>query len=944
MNKTENILMDRDWEIDLTGRRMKYPPYPTDREYNYKDPSQEEIDEVFEISGEAVAETLIYFEEREGDTAKLVELINEHIIGEKFYISREILIDASRWWNNEFYFYFIMFCKKIIGRYDWHFGENSDKDLSIYHRLYEKGFMGKAPWGEDDNGNKVTDTVMSQVSYNLIFIEEILFLDSNEFVDWVNSLIPTKYKLNRDQYNSEAMLVSFEFFYYALELCKIIINKGHHYIFNNFYKILDKYKIVNLFINVPPTKAFESILAMNEKTSTVMNYKNVLKKGYFKTTVSTNANSDFNYFGIYKKTLLEWHSFVITACFYGFILLIFGIPPKYKYKYYFTEDGFVFEIELFWNKSKINLLLQITVALLIASCYSIVSYFLLKNHFLFNMIVSTSLSFIVPFFILFFNNYIKELKNKYDKQSKLSIEQYSNIEYVTRKLSDEKMNLEKKVTNRTAELEEANKKLKELDNYKTIFFANISHEFRTPISLILSPIECIKRGEYGNKIDKSHQIFTVIEDNGNRLLKLTNNILEWSKYELQKATPDLQSVDLNKFLTFYTTQFESSAKRKNIEFKTNFFNEKIIVDVDIAMFESVIFNILSNALKYTDKGFIKITTAINQSNAVIEVTDSGIGISECDIDKIFVPFHRIENNIKKYEGFGLGLSISKEKIELLKGTIKCTSQINKGTTFIVTLPVAESENQIELIETDVTEAEKRKYEYPYESTDKKMTNNIKIGSSSYKKKILVVEDNVDLLEHLQTILSKKYNIETASDGQKAIDLLTKSEKLPDLILSDVLMPKIDGIEFLNSVRNDLNLGSIPFIFLTGVSDPLEKLESLIIGAVDYIIKPFDISELIAKIDSLLSVMEFYKKNIVDRIIGNLDGINNVKKQIIDRPLFSLTKREIEITNYLSKGYEYKEIADYLNISISTINNHIQNIYKKLKVNNKIELLNLIIKN
>nr|HPO49725.1 hypothetical protein [Spirochaetota bacterium] len=124
-NETKyRVNMDRDWGIDLAGRKMRYSPYHTDREKNYTEPNESEIADIYEISGEAVSETLLYFEDSGGETGKLVKLLNNHMPDKSFFVNREILLDNKRWWNNEFYFYFIMFCKKLIGRYDWRFGEN----------------------------------------------------------------------------------------------------------------------------------------------------------------------------------------------------------------------------------------------------------------------------------------------------------------------------------------------------------------------------------------------------------------------------------------------------------------------------------------------------------------------------------------------------------------------------------------------------------------------------------------------------------------------------------------------------------------------------------------------------------------------------------------------------------------------------------------------------
>ena len=160
------------WGIDLTGRKMWHKPWPVDKDGSYKAPDEKDIDEIYGLSGEAVKETLVYFEECGGDTGRLVDMLNEHTYSDEYIITREDLLSSDRWYTNEYYFYFIMFTKKVIGRYDFHFGENIDEQLSVYHKCFEKGFLRFYPWGREVNGSIVRDQTLGNITGPLLYLKE----------------------------------------------------------------------------------------------------------------------------------------------------------------------------------------------------------------------------------------------------------------------------------------------------------------------------------------------------------------------------------------------------------------------------------------------------------------------------------------------------------------------------------------------------------------------------------------------------------------------------------------------------------------------------------------------------------------------------------------------------------------------------------------------------
>lgn len=185
--------IEKEWGIDLIGRKMSHQPWLINNHGEYIQPEKKAIEETYSISGEAINETLLYFEECDGDIDSLIELLNQHVIDNKFSIKREDLLDKSRWYTNEYYFYFIMFAKKVIGRYDFHFGENSNEPLSVYHKIYEQGFVKFPPWGKDENRNVIHEITSLNLYFCILVLENIFKIDADEFILFLNNILPVSY-------------------------------------------------------------------------------------------------------------------------------------------------------------------------------------------------------------------------------------------------------------------------------------------------------------------------------------------------------------------------------------------------------------------------------------------------------------------------------------------------------------------------------------------------------------------------------------------------------------------------------------------------------------------------------------------------------------------------------------------------------------------------------
>jgi signal transduction histidine kinase/DNA-binding response OmpR family regulator len=434
---------------------------------------------------------------------------------------------------------------------------------------------------------------------------------------------------------------------------------------------------------------------------------------------------------------------------------------------------------------------------------------------------------------------------------------------VLRAITDYKNNLEKKVGERTVELKNAQDKLSEIIQLQNRFFTNISHEFRTPLTLILGPSKQILEQ---TKNDKIKEEIKLIYRNANKLNILANQLLDISRIEagrMKFRTTKLNIVPIIKRI-IYT--FQSFAERKRILLDFHSELEEIILYIDEDKIDKILSNILSNALKFTPNGgTINMNICINTNTVEITISDNGIGIPKDQIDKIFDRFYQVDNKLsKEYEGTGVGLSLTKELVELHKGKIFVDSEVGKGSTFKVMLPMGTAHLLPHEIvkkirkEDETIEENKFKPLIPglidenilNEDNSLNQKRNIESFEKAEKPLLLIIEDNSDVRKYIIDILCNYYRIAEATNGEEG--LYKSFEEIPDLIISDIMMPRMDGIKLCQSLKTDTRTSHIPIILLTAKATLNDKLEGLQAGADEYIMKPFEAEELKTRIKNLLA--------------------------------------------------------------------------------------------
>ncbi len=453
------------------------------------------------------------------------------------------------------------------------------------------------------------------------------------------------------------------------------------------------------------------------------------------------------------------------------------------------------------------------------------------------------------------------------------------------------------------------KKLKELDQIKSNFFANISHEFRTPLTLIISPLKEIIQGEFKGNLDTYYKVML---RNGERLLQLINQLLDLSKLESKEMHVLASKLEMNTFLQQVAGSFESLAIRKQIDFEMELENLPTYLWLDKDKTEKIINNLLSNAFKFTKEEGKVVLRLKQQSNEVqLTVEDSGIGIPNADLPHIFDRFYQVDpSKSRSYDGTGIGLALTKELVEIQHGTISVSSKEGVGTVFSAVWPLGNEHFSVEEIahEENKTVEEKSVNAPELILTEKALNSEAPVHSNGTR--ILLVEDNDDVRFYLREKLQDKFIVSEASNGK--IGLQKAIEEVPDLIVTDVMMPEMDGNELSHQLRQHTQTSHIPVIMLTARGDLDSKLAGLQTGADDYLTKPVESRELLVRINNLIAQRQQLREKFAREIIFS-SGKEDAKSMSQDEK-FMHQVMEILQTNLEDEEFGVEELARSLHLS------------------------------
>lgn len=510
------------------------------------------------------------------------------------------------------------------------------------------------------------------------------------------------------------------------------------------------------------------------------------------------------------------------------------------------------------------------------------------------------------------------LRIKVEERTHELEEQKHILEEQTKELSRQNEILKQqneKITRQKGQLIKMSKKVQELTIDKLTFFTNITHEFRTPITLIMGPIERALKLSYNPQvIEQLH----FVERNSRHLLSLVNQLMDFRKVESGKIEIVKVPGNFKKFIDDILEPFEAFAHERNIRIEKVFRLSSPVIMFDEDAMDKVISNLLSNAIKYTpDNGVVSIYISslrdpeTLKEKLYISVKDNGAGINEEDIPKIFNRFYQAKGSVKYpvygQSSTGIGLYLCKQIVHLQGGTIQAKNNRTGGAAFRVVLPLLREEHPKK--ETNIASQ-------LHEANEIKDN---KLLISGGRLSMLIVEDNKDMRSYIRSILIDKFNVTEAENGEQALAIL--NQQSIDFIISDLMMPVMDGLELSRKVKENFSISHIPFLMLTAKTSIETRIESYKIGVDEYLLKPFDEDLLLARINNILENRKRYQKQFSFKM--DVD-ILNVEEESCDKKFLDKAMSVIK-ENYKNSYFEVSDFIEAMGVSKSILNRKMQNL-------------------
>ncbi len=416
--------------------------------------------------------------------------------------------------------------------------------------------------------------------------------------------------------------------------------------------------------------------------------------------------------------------------------------------------------------------------------------------------------------------------------------------------------------------------LAELDRAKTLFFSNVSHEFRTPLTLMLGPLEDLVSKPAGAIPDEYREMLNLVYRSGLRLQRLVNTLLDFSRIEAGRAQASYSPTDLAKLTAYFASPFRSAMERAGLQYAVDCEPLSESVYVDPEMWEKIVLNLISNALKYTHHGSVAVSLRERSGCAELLVEDTGIGIPRTELPHIFARFHRVEGaRGRTHEGTGIGLALVQELVHLQGGSVGAESEAGSGSVFRVSIPFGHAHLPPDRVKGQPAVNSTASHADAYveevlrwlpgntNETERPAASHVihtgRIENGGSRSRILIADDNADMRDYVRRLLERDYEVVSATDGDEAFALAVANP--PDLVLTDVMMPGLDGFGLLRELRAHEQTKTLPIILLSARAGEEASVEGLEAGADDYIAKPFSARELSARVDAHLSLARMRRK-------------------------------------------------------------------------------------
>ena len=469
--------------------------------------------------------------------------------------------------------------------------------------------------------------------------------------------------------------------------------------------------------------------------------------------------------------------------------------------------------------------------------------------------------------------------------------------------------------------------LAEIDRAKTAFFSNVSHEFRTPLTLMLGPLHDLLARSQTHLSPTAKEQLDLVSRNGTRLLRLVNTLLDFSRLEAGRVQAVYQATDLAGFTSELASVFRSATDKAGLRLVVDCPNLVEPVYVDRDMWEKVVLNLISNAFKFTFEGEIVVSVRRVENMAELRVRDTGVGIPADAIPKLFERFNRLSNvPSRTHEGSGIGLALVHELVKLHGGSVRVESTMGEGSTFVVSIPFGQSHIESGQMggsrslsstavgaKSFVEEALRwlpdspplgdEMFSVPDELLPVPCPATSQAGA---RPRLLIADDNYDMRQYLARLLSEQYEVETVADGQAAIEAAQKD--LPDLIVSDVMMPILDGFELLKALRAGEQTRAIPIILLSARAGEESRVEGMQAGADDYLIKPFSARELLARVGGRLEIARLRRERESQLKVSQAELEHRVQERTQELVKATQELRELSARILQAQDEERRRIA------------------------------------
>lgn len=464
--------------------------------------------------------------------------------------------------------------------------------------------------------------------------------------------------------------------------------------------------------------------------------------------------------------------------------------------------------------------------------------------------------------------------------------------------------------------------LAEIDRAKTAFFSNVSHEFRTPLTLMLGPVEDALADP--DLPQRERERVEIVHRNGLRLLKLVNSLLDFSRIEAGKTQAKLEAVDLAMVTTDLASNFRSAMDKAGLAFRVDCRPLSAPVLVDRDMWEKIVLNLLSNAFKFTLEGEVAVDLTELDGMALLSVRDSGSGIPASELPKLFERFHRVEGaRGRSIEGSGIGLALVQELVRFHGGQVEVESREGEGTCFTVAIPLDRSgaaprdsggRAASTAVRAEAYVEEAMRWLPEDDASGRVASGDAASSAPEGAPRILVADDNADMRDYVRRLLSGSYHVDVVEDGQAALESIRDNR--PDLLLTDIMMPRLDGIGLIRSIREDVGLSDLAIIALSARAGEEERVDGLEVGADDYLVKPFSARELLAVVRSNVELAGLRRETTaaLRRQAAHLESLNRTAGLLageldLDQLVQTVTDSGVELTGAQFGAFFYNVVDD-----------------------------------